>query len=130
MKSLLIKLANLSKYQRKYLINDWEIRAHLVACHYRRYLIEWTHLYWKYLISSWLTYYFLCGACWWISLVAKLQFFVLLKRWCEINRRDTSINYLSCSFVLNDRIVHDHGMVYRNKELEAPSYSNTYYQTS
>jgi len=39
------------------------------------------------------------------------------------------INFLFYSFVLNDNLKHIPEMVYKNKELEAPNYNSTYYQT-
>jgi hypothetical protein len=39
------------------------------------------------------------------------------------------INFLFYSSESNDNLKHVLGMVYKNKELEAPNYNSTYYQT-
>lgn len=121
-----IPSTNREEYRHKCSINDWGIHVHPVAYHYQMCLKNLIRIFRQWFSS---TYYFLFAVYWWISSVVMLLFVVYLWRSYEINQRDRSEDFLSYSSVSNDNSEHVLEMVYKNKELEAPNYNNTYYQT-
>ena len=112
------------EYHRMCSTNDWEIREHLAAYHYRRCLNDVGRKWTVFPLLSRATHYSLCVTYWWTSSVVTHRF-VSCRWWsCERDRRDMWEDSLFCSSETNDTSRHDRERACRSTELAAPNYSS------